>query len=185
MRHLVFLLEEPSAQDALQAWVPTWLTADVTTHYLVFQGKQDLERRMVLRMRHWLLPDSRFIVMRDQDSGDCKQVKAALVERCQQAGRPDAVVRVACRELESFFIGDWQAVAQAFGRPALARLDGKAAYRVPDAIGSPSAELARHLGGYQKRDGARRIAPLIDPERNRSRSFHALRSAVLALDSAA
>jgi hypothetical protein len=185
MRHLVFLLEEPSALDALQAWVPTWISAHVVPHYLVFQGKQDLEKRMVLRMRHWLLPESRFVVMRDQDSGDCKHVKAALVERCRQAGRPDAVVRVACRELESFFIGDWHAVAQAFGKPALARLAGKAAYREPDMMGSPSQELARHLGGYQKRDGARRIAPLIDPARNRSRSFHALRSAVLALGAAA
>jgi len=185
VKHLVFLLEEPSAQDALQAWVPTWLPASVTPHYLVFQGKQDLERRMVLRMRHWLLPDSRFIVMRDQDSGDCGRVKAALVERCHAAGRRDAIVRVACHELESFFVGDWQAVADAFGKPALARLAAKAAYRDPDTIESPSQELARHLNGYQKRDGARRIAPLIDPERNRSRSFHALRSAVLALGATA
>ena len=85
MRHLVFLLEEPSAQDALQVWVPQWLPAGVTPHYLVFQGKQDLEKRMVLRMRHWLLPDSRFLVMRDQDSGDCKAVKAALVAQTTSA----------------------------------------------------------------------------------------------------
>ncbi|MFN8892474.1 MAG: hypothetical protein ACK5Y8_01750, partial [Betaproteobacteria bacterium] len=117
MKHLVFLLEEPSAQDALEAWVPTWLPTGVTPHYLVFQGKQDLEKRMVLRMRHWVRPDSRFLVMRDQDSGNCREVKAALRERCEAAGRPDAVVRVACRELESFFVGDWQAVAQAFGKP--------------------------------------------------------------------
>lgn len=185
MRHLVFLLEEPSAKDALEAWVPTWLPDGVTPHYLVFQGKQDLENRMVLRMRHWLLPDSRFLVMRDQDSGDCRMVKATLQERCDAAGHPDAVVRVACRELESFFVGDWKAVAQAFGRPALARLANKATYREPDALASPSQELARHLDGYQKRDGARRIAPLIDPARNRSASFHALRSAVLALGAAA
>jgi hypothetical protein len=156
----------------------------VTPHFIVFQGKQDLEKRMVLRIRHWLQADSRFIVLRDQDSGDCKAVKAALAERCAQAGRPDTVVRVACRELESYFVGDWHAVAQAFGKPALARLAGKATYRNPDLLGSPSQELARHLPGYQKRDGARRIAPLVDPERNVSRSFHALRRAVLALAAA-
>ncbi|MGK2900977.1 MAG: DUF4276 family protein [Burkholderiaceae bacterium] len=184
MRHLVFLLEEPSAQDALQAWLPTWLPASVTPHFIVFQGKQDLEKRMVLRMRYWLQPNSRFVVLRDQDSGDCKVVKAALVRRCVEAGRPDALVRVACRELESFFVGDWHAVAAAFGKPALARLAGKAMYRNPDALGSPSRELAKHLSGYQKRDGARRIAPLIEPARNASRSFHALRTAVQALGAA-
>ena len=86
--------------------------------------------------------------------------------------------------METFFVGDWAAVAQAFGRPALAKLAAKAAYRNPDVLGSPSLELARHLPGYQKRDGARRIAPLVDPARNRSPSFHALRSAVLSLGAA-
>ena len=131
MRHLVCLLEEPSAQDALQAWLPTWLPDDVTPHFIVFQGKQDLEKRMVLRIRYWLQPDSRFLVLRDQDSGDCKVVKAGLAARCVEAGRPDAVVRVACRELESFFVGDWHAVANAFGKPALTRLARKARYRDP------------------------------------------------------
>lgn len=181
MKHLVFLLEEPSAKDALQAWLPRWVTADVTPHFIVFQGKQDLEKRMVLRLRHWLLPDSRFVVLRDQDSGDCRSVKAALVQRCREAGRPDAVVRIACRELEAFFVGDWQAVAQAYGKPALARLANKAAYRTPDELEAPHRELAQHLGGYQKREGARRIAPLIDASRNRSPSFHALRTAISAL----
>jgi Domain of unknown function (DUF4276) len=184
MKHLVFLLEEPSAQEALQAWLPAWLPEEVTPHFLVFQGKQDLEKRMTMRMRHWLQPNSRFVVLRDQDSGDCRVVKAELRTRCIDAGRPDAVVRVACRELEAFFVGDWQAVALAYGKPALARLAVKSTYRQPDELGSPSAELAKHVPGYQKRDGARRIAPLIEPSRNTSRSFHALRSAILALGAA-
>ena len=184
MKHLVCLLEEPSAQDALQVWLPQWLPVAVTPHFIVFQGKQDLEKQMVRRMRHWLMPNSRFLVLRDQDSGDCKQVKAGLVRRCAEAGHPEAVVRVACRELESFFVGDWHAVALAFGKPALTRLKGKAMYRNPDVLGSPSRELARHVPGYQKRDGARRIAPLIDPGRNASLSFHALRTAVKALAAA-
>jgi hypothetical protein len=184
MRHIVFLLEEPSAQDALQVWVPQWLPHDVQVHYQVFQGKQDLEKRMVMRIRNWLLPNTRFIVMRDQDSGDCKAVKVKLKGLCAEAGRPDAVVRVACRELEAFFVGDWQAVATAFGRPALARLVSRAMYREPDQLGSPSQELARHVQGYQKREGARRIAPWVEPARNRSPSFHALRSAVMAVGAA-
>lgn len=181
MKNLVFLLEEPSAQDALQAWLPKWISSEITPYFIVFQGKQDLEKRMAFRMRHWLQPDSRFIVMRDQDSGDCQVIKADLQSRCRSAGHPNAIVRVACRELESFFIGDWLAVSQAFGKPNLARLALKAIYRNPDLLGSPSRELARHIPGYQKRDGARRIAPLMDADRNVSPSFQALRQAVLGL----
>jgi Domain of unknown function (DUF4276) len=181
MKHLVFLLEEPSAQDALQVWVPQWVSAEVRVHYMVFQGKQDLERRMVMRMREWLLPETQFVVMRDQDNGDCKAIKATLKNLCVKAGKPDAVVRIACRELEAFFIGDWHAVAKALDRPALAKLASKPAYRNPDALVAPSRELERLIPGYQKRDGARRIAPLVDPGRNRSASFHALRTAVMGL----
>ena len=181
MKHLVCLLEEPSAQDALQVWLPQWLPPAVTPHFIVFQGKQDLEKQMVRRLRHWRMPDSRFLVLRDQDSGDCKAVKRTLAAKCAQAGKPDALVRVACRELESFFVGDWQAVASAFDRPALGKLAARASYRQPDQLGSPSQELARHIAGYQKRDGARRIAPYMEAQRNTSRSFQALRTAVLGL----
>lgn len=178
MKHLVFLLEEPSARDALECWIPGILSPGVSTHFIVFEGKQDLERRMAMKLRHWLLPESRFVVLRDQDSGDCHEIKAALRMKCAEGGRPDAVVRIACRELESFFLGDWPAVARAFGRPALSRLGDKATYRNPDRLGSPSDELRRHIPNYQKRDGARRIAPLMALETNRSRSFQVLREAI-------
>lgn len=179
MRHLVFLLEGPSEKEALEAWLPALLPSDVQAHFIVFDGKQDMERRMALKLRHWLLPESRFIVLRDQDSAVCTEVKAALVARCVEAGRVSAcIVRVACHELESFFLGDWAAVAKAFGLPRLAELDRKAVYRDPDRIALPAAELARHVPGYQKREGARRIAPHMDLQRNRSRSFVQLRDAI-------
>jgi hypothetical protein len=179
MRQLVFLLEGPSEKEAIQAWLPALLPAGVEPHFIVFDGKQDMERRMALKLRHWVRPDSRFIVLRDQDSAACANVKAALMARCVESGRAaECTVRVACHELESFFLGDWQAVARAFELPRLAKLDRKAVYRDPDRIALPEAELRRHLPGYQKRDGARRIAPHMDLQRNRSRSFVHLRAAI-------
>lgn len=174
IEHLVFFLEEPSAEEFLKGLLPRLLPAAVTTHFLVFEGKQDLEKQLPRRMRGWLRPNSRFLVMRDQDSGDCVQIKRRLQALCAQAGRTDAIVRIACRELEAFFVGDWRAVADAFDRPALRAHDRSAKYRNPDALGSPSRELRRVIPTYQKRDGARRIAPNLDPERNRSPSFQVL-----------
>lgn len=174
IEHLVFLLEEPSAADFLRGTQRHWLPHGVTSHFLVFEGKQDLEKQMVRRLRGWLRPNSRFLILRDQDSGDCVQIKRRLADLCSQAGRPEATVRIACRELEAFFVGDWQAVAEAFGKPALAAHDRKAKYRNPDGLGSPSRELSRAIPTYQKGDGARRISPLLEPQRNRSASFQAL-----------
>lgn len=181
MRNLVLLLEGPSERDALQAWLPRLLPADMQAHFIVFDGKQDMEKRMAMKMRYWRLPQSRFLVLRDKDSGDCMEVKAILRERCDQAGRHDAVVRVACHELESFILGDWAAVALAFDQPRLTDLSRAAKYRDPDHIAAPEAELRRHVPGYQKRDGARRIAPHMDLARNMSRSFRHLRDAIVRL----
>lgn len=178
MRMLVFLLEEPSARDLLAGILPRILPVEIESRYLVFEGKQDLERRMERALRAWARPDSRFIVLRDQDSGDCRRIKAALQSRCMDAGRPDAIVRIACRELESFFLGNWAGVAQAFGIGKLAALDGKAIYRDPDALGNPVLELRKYIPGYQKRDGARRIGHCLDLSNNRSRSLMALVAAI-------
>ncbi|MCC7312963.1 MAG: DUF4276 family protein [Sulfuritalea sp.] len=182
MRPLVFLLEEPSAKDALEGFLPTILPENAEITYLVFEGKQDLERRMARTMRAWQKADARFVVMRDQDSGDCKLIKQGLLARCREAGSADrAVVRIACRELESWFLGDWAAVGQAFNLPRLAAMGGKAIYRDPDRLGSPVAELRKVIPTYQKRDGARRIGPYLSTDVNRSNSFVVFAEAVRRL----
>ena len=181
IEHVVFLLEEPSAEDFLRGLLPLWLPSGMTPHFLVFEGKQDLERQLTRRLKGWMRPHSRFVVLRDQDSGDCRLIKQHLRSLCEASGKAEAIVRIACRELESFFIWDWHAVADAFAKPNLAANARKSKYRVPDAIGSPSGELQRALPTYQKRDGARRIAPLLMPDRNRSASFQALYRSLLQL----
>ena len=98
MKELVFLLEEESASAMLQGLLPRMLDPRVQPRVMVFEGKQDLERQMVKRLRGYLNPQARFIVLRDQDSTpDCRLVKARLQALCAKAGR-DAVslVRIAC-----------------------------------------------------------------------------------------
>lgn len=184
MSCLVFLVEGPSEREALLAWMPQLVPPQVQVRIILFDGKQDMEKRMVLKMRAWQAPNTRFIVLRDQDSAPCRKVKSDLMQRCVEAGRPDAIVRVACHELENFFLGDWQAVARAFDRPNLSKLANQAIYRKPDDIAAPAQELARHIPAYQKLDGARRIAPLMDLEANRSHSFRQLRDAIRAAGAA-
>lgn len=171
---LVILLEEPSAKDFLLAILPTILPTHITPVFMVFEGKQDLEKQLIRKLKGWLRPNSAFLIMRDQDSGDCLVIENRLLALCSEAGKPDAVVRIACRELESFFVGDWHAVAQAYDKPSLSNHAKAAKYRNPDNLGSPSQELKRVIHYYQKREGARLIAPHLVSERNRSPSFKAL-----------
>ena len=146
MKHLVFLLEELSARDLL-------------------------ERQLVRKVRGWQRPGAAFVVLRDQDSADCHAVKDRLTELVDASGRKPALVRVACRELESWVVGDWHAVAQAFERPHLAGQSAKAAYKDPDQLVRPVESLRRFIPDYQKRSGARRVGRLLDPQRNHSKSF--------------
>ena len=173
-RNWVFFLEEPSAEDFLRGFLASRTPTDVTLHFQVFEGKHDLEKQLVRRIRHWRLPNSQYLIMRDQDSGDCVQIKQRLRALCDEAGRSEAVIRIACRELEAFFVGDWEAVATAFEKPPLAAHARYAKYRAPDHLGSPYEELKRALPFYGKRDGARRISRAMVPERNRSTSFQFL-----------
>lgn len=95
MTTLVFLLEEPSARDLLEGVLPRLLPATVVVKYMIFDGKQDLEGRMVKRMRGWLDPTSKFVVLRDQDANpNCRAVKARLRALADEARQDDALIRI-------------------------------------------------------------------------------------------
>jgi len=177
MKTLVCFLEEPSAREMLKGVLPRLLPEDVECIYVVFEGKQDLEKQLVRKLRSWLRPNSFFLVMRDQDAADCTIVKNKLVNLCAEADKSDALVRIACHELESFYFGDLDAVEKGLGLANLAGHKRKAKYRVPDSIINPCDELVKLTGGvYQNILGSRSIAPYLSLDNNTSHSFSVLLS---------
>lgn len=60
---------------------------------------------------------------------------------------------------------------KAFNLQGLGANQNRRRYRNPDNIANASQELKRLVPNYQKVNGARKIAPHLDPERNRSYSF--------------
>ncbi len=46
MMTLVFMLEEPSAKEMLKGLLPKVLPESVSVRYQVFEGKQDLQKRV-------------------------------------------------------------------------------------------------------------------------------------------
>lgn len=175
MKTVIFFLEERSAKAMLQGLLPRVLPDGVQCRFVVFEGKQDLERNLVKRLRLWQLPESVFMIVRDQDSGDCRAIKANLTELCRQAGREEAVVRIACRELESFYLGDLAAVEKGLTLSGLVRMPNNRKYRSPDNLANPAQELVKLTHAqYQKVAGSRAIAPHLNPESNTSHSFSIL-----------
>jgi len=174
MKELVFLLEEESAKAMLESLLPRILDAGIKPRLLAFEGKQDLEKQMVGKLRGYINPHARFIVLRDQDAApDCRIVKEALLARCADAGRQGvALVRIACHELESFYLADLAAVETGLGIKGLVKHQGTAKFRTPDYLQKPSNELLTLTKQrYQKVGGSRAIGQHLDAGNERSSSF--------------
>lgn len=170
MNEIVFFLEEASAQALLETLIQRILQPAPPCRYVVFEGKQDLDKRLVDKMRGYRTP-AWFVVLRDQDSGDCCKIKGSLRAKCAEGQHSEALVRIACRELESWYLADLNAVEEGLRVKKLFQLQEKNPYRNPDNIMSPSRELARIAPSYQKIAGSRSIGPHLAIENTRSKSF--------------
>ncbi|MEA5466392.1 DUF4276 family protein [Leptothoe sp. PORK10 BA2] len=171
---LVFFLEELSAKAMLEGFLPKVLPDHITPRYIVFEGKSDLEKSLPVKLRAWLNPRAKFVVLRDQDSGDCTVVKSNLVRLCNKAGKSNTLVRIACRELESWYIGDLKAVEDGLGVSGLANQQSTRKFRNPDLLNNAYEELSRVTKQrYQKVSGSRAIGPYLEKNRNCPHSFRA------------
>jgi len=186
MKELVFLLEEPSAKAMLESLLPRMLGQNIAFRCIPFEGKQDLEKQLMRKIRGYRNAHARFIVLRDQDSNpDCTAIKGKLLDLCRQAGRGEhCLVRIACHELETFYLADLQAVEKALKISGLTQHQGKAKFRTPDQLGSPSRELkALTDRRYEKISGSRAIGKLLQIDNERSASFRNLVAAIRRLES--
>ena len=183
---LVFLLEEESAKALLETLLPRMLDPAIRVRLIPFEGKQDLEKQLVRKLRGYLNPAARFIVLRDQDSApDCRVVKHRLLAKCHEAGRgPVALVRIACRALETFYLADLRAVEHALAQRGLHVQQANAKYRAPDYLESPDRELSKLTKqAYQKVRDSRLLGARLDLGNKRSASFRNLIAGIQRMES--
>ena len=146
---------------------------DIHFQYIIFRGKDDLKRKLSDRLQGWRKPESVFVVLVDQDKEDCQKLKATLSEKCQRALSKDFIIRIACRELESWYFGDLTALKKSLGGIPFDRYRNKAKYRNPDDITDPAKELDQITrGDYQKLSSSRLIGKNLSLDSNRSHSFN-------------
>ena len=181
MKEIVFLLEEPSAKAMLEVILPKLLDDSIGFKCIPFSGKQDLEKQLIRKIKCYQNPKARFIVLRDQDSACCLDVKRNLVSLCEQTGKLTAcMIRIACHELETFYLGDLMAVEQAFSIKNLAKHHQEnRKYRTPDNLNNAKQELKKLTNNqYQEKSGSKAIAHYMDLTNQRSISFSMLISAI-------
>lgn len=171
---LVFLLEEPSMKLLLAGLLPRLFPGWVEhTHFLLVkhEGKSDLDRSVPTKLRSWQIPGDRFVILRDNDNANCVDLKARFTKLCGQCGRPDTLVRLVCQELESWYLGDLTALAQAYGDAKISSPAHRKRFSDPDSWQKPSVEVARLAPAFQKGSGARLMGAALQPSANHSASF--------------
>ncbi len=189
--HIEFFLEEPSAEEALKAILPKILSNNVTFDFLVFEGKDDLLNNLSVRLKgyRWIPDNWRIMVLIDEDRKDCRELKARLEKAAHEAGFVtkssatqnedfQVVNRLAIEELEAWFFGDIEALHAAYSRVSI-NLQYQARYRDPDAIRGGTYEALERLlveenyyrDKLPKTEVAQNIAPHMELDRNRSKSF--------------
>lgn len=186
------LVEEQSAEEALRHLLPRLLKDRAQARVINVGSKYKLLKVLPERLAAYAqrIADGeslRVVVLVDRDHDDCEQLKAELETVAAAAGlstkaSPAAdgqfmvLNRIVIEELESWFIGDPSALRKAFtSLPNIEQTSG--IFRNPDNGGSWEA-LHRFLkkhgiyrSSFPKIDAARRIAPHMDIQQNRSRSF--------------
>ncbi|MFT4249301.1 MAG: DUF4276 family protein [Pseudomonas sp.] len=181
---IVFMLEEPSMKVLLDGLLPRLFPGLVEGRDFLcikHDGKSDLERSLRTKLRAWRIAADRFVVVRDNDGGDCRALKLRLTALCAEYGRPDTLVRLVCQELESWYLGDLKALAAAYPQARPDTPAHRKRFADPDACFKPSREVARLAPAFQKLAAARAMAATLEPERNRSPSFRVFVNGVARL----
>ncbi len=174
MKNIVFLLEEISAKEFLKNFLHRHFR-NVDFKFLVFEGKSDLEKNIVRKLRGYNIPNAFFVILRDQDSAECRAVKRTLEEKCELAFKTKVLIRIACREIESWYFGNLNIVEKALDITGLKELKNKRKYRNTDNIIKPSEELMKITNNrYQKVLGSMEIGLIMPVEGNISKSFNVL-----------
>ncbi|MDR1797236.1 MAG: DUF4276 family protein [Clostridiales Family XIII bacterium] len=168
MPKIVFLLEEPSMKNTLEHILPKILSKDVAFQLVEHEGKSSLQKSIPIKLKGW--KGVHFVIVQDQDSGDCVSLKNELRELACKSGRDDTLVRIVCRELEAWFLGDFEAVEEAYGID-LSKVKNKKKYRNPDMVENAKEELKKIVHSYQPYSGSGKIAQHMDIERNKAHSF--------------
>jgi hypothetical protein len=175
MTDIVVFAEEPSGQIIAECLAQKLNLADRII-CLRHQGKSDLEASFPRKIGSWGGPRRpRFVVMRDNDSADCLQVKVRLMGLVPPNTVQRVKIRLVVQELESWYLGDLEAVKQAGLLSGADRdyLGRKSILRNPDSIGNAKQMFKSKIASDGQIALARRIGPHLSLKSNRSRSFHA------------
>jgi hypothetical protein len=172
-----FLLEEPSMENVLTEILPKILPECFVLNENYFlrphQGKSDLRKSIPKKVKAFSYSQEqvKIVILHDQDSHDCIELKSQIRELCNQSGNCPTLIRIVCKELEAWYLGDMKAIQKVYPRFKIDSHKGKAKFRNPDACNA-SDELRKIIPDFQKGYASREISKYLDINNNTSESFN-------------
>jgi hypothetical protein len=171
--------EEPSIKYVLEEIIYKLNLVENQFRIYPHQGKNDL----ITALKKTLpsisrIPDSKILITIDQDKNDCILLKNEIQQIIELQCVCDFKIRIICRELESWYLGDMNAIENAFPRFKSENYKNKSYYRNVDKIFSPNLEVLKIIPEYKqykrlpKIEVAKRISPFLELEGNKSSSFN-------------
>lgn len=188
MIHLEILLEEDSIKPVLDH-ILSKLAPDessLTWKPHVYHGKKKLLKMLPKLLKgysNWILrPENEHIhilIVVDQDQDDCIELKNRILELCREFKLLNRTkVRIPVIMLESWYLGDPDALEKAFPKLKRQRIGTGSRYADPESRPDPARDLDREMKevgykhGYQKLAHAVEIAEHMEIRLNRAHSFN-------------
>lgn len=178
------LVEEPSMKNLLEIILPKILPIGYKLNDNCFirphQGKSDLQKSIPKKVIAYenFSKEVKLIVVHDQDSNDCIKLKNELLNLVKKQNEDQScLIRIACKELENWYLGDMQSIEKVYTTFKASKFENKARYRDPDKVGG-AYELQKLIKGFSKGLASKEIPKFMDISNNNSPSFRHLISGV-------
>jgi len=175
MNNQIEILTEEASMDAflrqlLPRLLPENYQLDVNCFIRPHEGKSHLMKSIPKKMKAYPNFPRRVkvLIIHDQVSNDCRVLKEEIIRVCNP--QISTVVRIACRELENWFLGDFNAIEKVFPHIKAENYSKKAKFRNPDIL-TGSDEMKRLTQNFSKIDSAKKIGNIISIHENNSLSF--------------
>lgn len=173
------LTEEPSMAFFLRGLLPKILPVDYKLDINCFihphEGKSHLKKSIPRKIRAYPRYGYpiKVLIIHDQDSNDCTALKRELIALSTSLVPIPTVIRIACKELENWYLGDLTAIESVYPETNARNYIGKAKYRNPDSVFGV-LELERMTRNFSKTHASREIPKYMDIKSNNSNSFNQL-----------
>lgn len=172
------LVEEHSMEVFLKNFLPRILpdSFELGINCFIYphEGKRDLQKRLPKRIKAYQSYPQKVIllVIQDQDSSNCKVLKQKLLRLIREAnGDTKHLIRIACKELENWYLGDLNTVQKIFPESKAGNLKNKAKFRNVDRLNG-AEEMKNFSKEFTKVQSARTFGQTIEIHNNKSVSFN-------------